>query len=345
MNEFLYNYGLFFAEVATAVIAILIVVGGIIGITSKGKMKSKEKIEIINLNDKFTELKNAINDETLSKEALKEIKKQEKAKQKQEKITAKNLKKNSENSKISPTIKNRIFVLDFNGDIRASEVDNLREEITAILTSATPKDEVVVKIESGGGMVPNYGLAASQLQRIRERNIPLTACIDKIAASGGYMMACVANRILAAPFAILGSIGVVAQLPNFNKLLKKHDVDFELITAGEYKRTLTMFGENTDKGREKFQEEINEAHELFKNFVAQNRSIVNIEAIATGEHWFGTRAQELRLIDDITTSDDYLLRASEKSDIFEIKYSIKKSLLEKFSLGMRNMFGKIYSGI
>lgn len=334
MNEFFYNYGLFFAEIATAVIAIFIVVAGVIGISTKGKIKSKEKIEINNLNDKFTDLKNAINDETLSKEALKELKKQEK-------IQAKKCK--AEKNKSAKIEKNRIFVLNFDGDIRATEVENLREEITAILTAATPKDEVVVKIESGGGMVPHYGLAASQLQRIRARNIPLTVCIDKIAASGGYMMACVGTKILAAPFAIIGSVGVVAQLPNFNKLLKKHDVDFEQITAGEYKRTLTMFGENTVKGREKFQEEVNEAHELFKSFIATNRSIVNIEAIATGEHWFGTRALDLRLIDDITTSDDYLLRASEKSDIFEVTYTIKKSLMEKFSLSMRSNFEKIFA--
>lgn len=336
MNEFIYNYGLFFAEIATTVIAILILVGGIVGITTKGKIKSKEKIEINNLNEKFTDLKDAINSETLSKEALKELKKQNKIQAKKNKATKNNCNK---------ITKNRLFVLNFNGDIKASEVENLREEITAVLTAATPNDEILVKIESGGGMVPHYGLAASQLQRIRQRNIPLTVCIDKIAASGGYMMACVGARILAAPFAIIGSVGVVAQLPNFNKLLKKHDIDFEQITAGEYKRTLTMFGENTEKGREKFQEEVNAAHELFKTFITTNRPFVDIDSIATGEHWYGTRALELRLIDDIITSDDYLLRAFERSDIFEIKYSIKKSLIEKFSLSIQNSISKFLAKI
>ena len=108
-----------------------------------------------------------------------------------------------------------------------------------------------------------YGLAASQMQRIRDKKLKLTVCVDKVAASGGYMMAVVADKIIAAPFAVLGSIGVLAQVPNFHRLLKKHDVDFEMLTAGKYKRTLTMFGENTDKGREKFQEDIEDTHVLF----------------------------------------------------------------------------------
>ena len=147
----------------------------------------------------------------------------------------------------------------------AHEVESLREEITAIISIANPsKDKVLIRLESGGGVVHGYGLAASQLQRIKSAGIPLSVAIDKVAASGGYMMACVADEILAAPFAIVGSIGVIAQIPNFNKILKKNDVEFEQITAGEFKRTLTLFGENTDKAREKFREEIEQTHDLFK---------------------------------------------------------------------------------
>ncbi|MDC0524502.1 protease SohB, partial [Porticoccaceae bacterium] len=197
---------------------------------------------------------------------------------------------------------------------------------------ATPKDEVLLRLESSGGMVHSYGLASSQLDRLRKKNIPLTVCVDKVAASGGYMMACVADKILAAPFAIIGSIGVIAQMPNFNKVLKKHDVDFELLTAGEHKRTLTMFGENTDKGREKFIEELEETHELFKDYVSTRRPQVDIDKIATGEIWYGARAQDMALIDDIQTSDEYLVSRIEEADVFKISYVFKKKLHERLGL-------------
>ena len=201
-----------------------------------------------------------------------------------------------------------------------------------MLTLATAMDEVVVKLESGGGMVHSYGLAASQLQRIRNRGVPLTVCVDKVAASGGYMMACIANKIIAAPFAMLGSIGVVAQLPNFNRLLKKHDVDFEMLTAGEYKRTLTLFGENTDKGREKFVEELEQTHELFKVFVQEHRPQVDIDRIATGEVWFGTQAIGKKLVDEINTSDQYLMDQRDSADLYEVRYVAKRSVQERLGL-------------
>lgn len=327
MLDFLANYGMFLAKAITIVVAILAAVGGIITIAAKGKSRTGEKIEIQKLNDKYQTMRDALNEDTLSKEELKKISKKEK---KEEKL-----------KKANPKPSHRIFVLNFDGDIRASAVDNLREEITAILTVATPKDEVLVTIESPGGMVHSYGLAASQLKRIRDRNIPLTAAVDKVAASGGYMMACVADRIIAAPFAIIGSIGVIAQLPNFNRLLKKHDIDYEQIMAGQYKRTLSIFGENTDEGRKKLKEEVEETHTLFKNFVADNRPIVDINSLATGEHWYGTRAKELRLVDDLITSDDYLLNAANKADLFEVTYTFKKNLIERLTTSAQSLVGKI----
>lgn len=333
MINFFYNYGLFFAEVFTVVIALIVIFFAIVAIFGKSKFKAKERIEITNISEKFSDIKKELQSEIFSKDELKEIERKEKIKNKQ---IEKDKKKHSE------AIKKRIFVLNFDGDIRASEVENFREEITAVLTIATPKDEVLVCIESAGGMIPHYGLAASQLKRIRDRGIPLIVAVDKIAASGGYMMACVANKIFAAPFAVVGSIGVIAQLPNFNRFLKKHDVDFEQIMAGEYKRTLTVLGENTNKGRKKFQEEIEEAHELFKAFIAMNRPSVDINSIATGEHWYGARAKDLKLVDEIITSDDYLLRSSEKADIFEISYVIKKSLAEKFNITVGKVYSKLF---
>lgn len=328
MLNFILDYGLFFLEAVTIVVAILICLSGVIGIIAKSKLKPKEKISIRKLNEKYQDMGDAIREGTCDKKELKAIMKKRKQ---EEKKKQQDLKKGKNKEKSQK----RIFVLNFNGDIKASAVANLREEITAILTAVMPSDEVLVKIESSGGTIHDYGLAASQLKRIKDQKIPLTIAVDKVAASGGYMMACVADRILAAPFAVLGSIGVVAQLPNFNRLLKKHDVAFEQITAGEYKRTLSLFGENTAKGRKKMQEEVEEAHELFKKFVSAQRPKVAIEKISTGEHWYGTRALELKLVDEIMTSDDYLLSNSAKAGIYEITYSIKKNLLEKFGFELK----------
>ena len=217
----------------------------------------------------------------------------------------------------------------FKGDIKASDVSSLREEISAILTFASKNDEIFVTLESAGGTVHGYGLAASQLKRIRDKNIKLIVAVDKVAASGGYMMACVADKIIAAPFAIIGSIGVLAQIPNFYRLLKKHNVDFEQVTVGQYKRTLTLFGENTDEDREKVQEELEETHQLFKDFIKEYRDDVDIDKIATGEHWYGKQAIELKLVDELKTSDDYLSEAVQNADIYEIDYIRKKPLSEK----------------
>lgn len=240
--------------------------------------------------------------------------------------------------------KKRIYVLNFHGDIRASAVSSLREEITAILTVATENDEVFVRLESGGGVVHGYGLGASQLMRVREKNIPLTVSVDKVAASGGYMMACVGSRILAAPFSIIGSIGVIAQVPNFNRVLKKHDIEYDQFTAGEFKRTVTMFGENTDEAKAKFREEIEDIHVLFKDFIVQHRPDVDIVKISTGESWPGTRALEKKLVDELKTSDDYLLERSIDTDIYEIKYVSKKSLGEKIGLQIQRLFDKVQYG-
>jgi serine protease SohB len=226
----------------------------------------------------------------------------------------------------------KLFVIDFAGSMDAHEVDALREEVTAVLAVAQADDAVLVRLESGGGVVHGYGLGASQLQRLRQKNIPLTVAVDKVAASGGYMMACIADKIVAAPFAIVGSIGVIAQLPNFNKLLKKNHIDFEQFTAGEFKRTVTVFGENTDKGRQKFQQELEETHVLFKHFVKRHRQQLEIDEVATGEHWFGYQALELKLVDELTTSDDYLLTQLNERQVYKVQYRIRKSIAEKLGL-------------
>ncbi|HFE9690089.1 TPA: protease SohB [Acinetobacter baumannii] len=232
----------------------------------------------------------------------------------------------------------KIFVLDFKGDIQASAVENLREEITLILATAKAgRDRVVVRLESPGGMVHGYGLAAAQLVRLRDAGFHLTICVDKVAASGGYMMACIENEIISAPFAVVGSIGVVAQVPNFNRLLKEHNVDFELYTAGQYKRTVTMFGENTPEGKAKFEEELQQTHVLFKHFVEKYRPQLNVDKVATGEHWYGQDALDLNLVDKLQTSDEYLLALLPQHDVYVINTRKKATLGEKLGLQAAQM--------
>lgn len=232
----------------------------------------------------------------------------------------------------------KVYVLDFKGDTAASAVENLREEITLILATAKAgRDRVVVRLESPGGMVHSYGLAAAQLVRLRDAGFNLTICVDKVAASGGYMMACIANEIVSAPFAVLGSIGVVAQIPNFNRLLKEKNIDFELYTAGQYKRTVTMFGENTEEGKAKFEQELQQTHELFKHFVEKYRPQLNVELVATGEHWYGKDALELSLVDQLQTSDEYLLSLLTQHDVYVIDTRRKPTLGEKLGLQAAQM--------
>ncbi|MFT6776610.1 MAG: serine protease SohB [Paraglaciecola sp.] len=337
--EFLYEYGLFIAKALTIVVAILLALGGIIGLVSKQK-PGKGHLEISSLSDKLESITDFARSELLNKDELKQFHKEQKKTLKAKKKDQKN--KNSDEPK-----KGQLFVIDFTGSMDAHEVDYLREEITAILCVAKPADEVLVRLESGGGVVHGYGLAASQLQRIKDKNVKLTISVDKVAASGGYMMACVADHVLAAKFAIIGSIGVIAQLPNFNKLLKKSNIDFEQHTAGEFKRTLTMFGENNDQGREKFKAELEDVHHMFKDFVQSQRPELEISKVATGEYWYGIRAKELGLVDDIQTSDDYILTMNQSNKIFTVKYSMKKSLPERLGLAasvtIESVFMKLWS--
>jgi serine protease SohB len=313
---FLYEYGLFLAKAVTIVVAVgALVVIVVAGASQKPKGESGE-IELKDLSEQMLERKNRFVEQTLDKKALKAYRKE--------------LKKSDDEEP-----QGKVFVVDFVGSMDAHEVKNLREEISAILNIADKsKDQVLVNLESGGGVVHGYGLAASQLDRVKGYGLPLTVCIDKVAASGGYMMACVADKIIAAPFAIVGSIGVIAQIPNFNKILKKNDVDFEQITAGEYKRTLTMFGENTDKGREKFKEEIEHTHGLFKTFVSEHRPQLDITKVATGEHWFATHAKTFDLVDEISTSDDVLMSLDKTHQLYKVTYRSKKKLAEKVGLGI-----------
>lgn len=324
--ELLAQYGLFLAKIATVVVAIAVVATLIVNLTQRKRQRGE--LRITNLSEHYKEVQEEMSVALLDGSQQKLW---HKAQKKKHKLEAKTAKANAKKALKDPQEKPKAWVLDFKGSMDAHEVAGLREEVTAVLAVVKPQDQVVMRLESPGGVVHGYGLAASQLQRLREKNIPLTIAVDKVAASGGYMMACVGNKIVSAPFAIIGSIGVVAQIPNFNRFLKSKDIDIELHTAGQYKRTLTLLGENTEEGRQKFREDLNETHLLFKDFVHQMRPQLDIDEVATGEHWYGQQAKAKGLVDEIGTSDDLLLGLMESHEVLNVRYLQRKKLMDRFT--------------
>lgn len=330
--DLLSQYGLFLAQVVTVVVAIIVVLGAVA--SSRGVQGEKGGVKVTCLNEEFDHLEDKVKSVIFDKE---DLKKEEKEKKKEDKAKQKAKKKGDEEPK-----KPRAFVLDYDGDIKASGHDALAKEISSILMVANNDDEVIIRLESPGGMVHAYGLCSSQLDRIKKAEIPLTVCVDKVAASGGYMMACIADKILAAPFAIVGSVGVMATVTNFHRILKKNDVDVDIMTAGKFKRTVSMVGEITEEGKEKFIEELEDTHELFKDHIRDRRTKLDIEAIATGEHWYGTRALENNLIDEIMTSDEYLLSKRKDADIYHVQFKEKKSFADRFGFAVEGALEKAF---
>jgi serine protease SohB len=327
VSEFLAAYGLFLAQLATFILLVIVAVVLVAGLRRRSR---GEGLVVEHLNrsyeDAADELKLTLEGKARHKKTAKA---RQKARKRDEKARAK-----AENGKP------RVFVLDFKGDLRASAAASLREEVSAILQVAKPSDRVLVRLENSGGTVHEHGFAASQLVRVKQHGLKLLVAVDKVAASGGYLMACVADRLIAAPFAIVGSIGVLAQLPNFHRLLEEKGVDFEQITAGRYKRTLTVFGKNTDAGRAKLQEEVQDVHELFKSQIREHRPQVDIERVATGEHWHGIRALELKLVDELKTSDDLLLEAARDHDLYRVAYKRRRSWQERMLGGVESLLAR-----
>jgi serine protease SohB len=322
--EFLTDFGLFASKtlfISLSIIAIIVVAA-----VMSQKSHAEAELEVTPLHKKFKRTKKQLEQSILSKKQIKEKAKADKKKSKDEDLT----------------IKPRLYVIDFHGDIKANAAESLSHEVSALLSVATEKDEVLVRLESPGGVVHGYGYAASQLLRIRSKKIPLVVSVDKVAASGGYMMACTAQKIISAPFGIVGSIGVIAQVPNFNRLLKKNDVDYKEYTAGQFKRTVSILGEITAAGEQKFVQQLEETHVLFKEFVGQNRPQVDLQSVATGEYWYGVQALKLNLVDEVKTSDDWIMDRIETHDIFQLKYEKKLAWREKLSgilgLGLQKGF-------
>ena len=323
---FLSEYGMFLLKSITIVISITVVLFLFFAIRAKAKKSKAEGILVIkDLSQHFQNIKLQMTKATASKaeakSLLKETKKLIKSKKKQK-----------------DKVRSKTFVVKFKGDIKATAVESLKEEITAILSIANINDEVALILESPGGTVSGYGLAASELDRVTQKGLKLTVLIDQVAASGGYMMACVANKVIAAPFSIIGSIGVITQMPNFNQLLENKGVKFEQIKSGKYKRTVTMFGKNTEEDRQKLQAELEEIHHLFKSLIKVKRPEVNIDKVATGEYWLGTKAKQLALVDELMTSDDYLMSLYDKgADMYMVEYKREITLMSK----MLGAYGKI----
>ena len=340
--EYVIEYGMFFAKAATIVVAIMLVIGAIAAAGNRRRSGKRGRIKVTELNGHIDELRDALRANVLNKAQLKQLNKAEKVErkktEKERKQQAKAAAKDPENQ---PETEKRMFVLRFKGDMAAGKVASLREEITAILSIGRESDEVLLCLESPGGMVHSYGLASSQLSRIKNRNIPLTICVDKVAASGGYMMACLADKLVAAPFAVIGSIGVLMQMPNFHRVLQRKEIDYEIITAGEYKRTLTTFGEITQKARDKVQEDVDTIHDLFKNWVKEHRPVVDLERIATGETWVGMQAKDLKLVDELGTSDECIIAACAECKVYEVEYVIRKPAHERLGKALYSAADKL----
>lgn len=309
--EQLIEIGVFAAKWVIVVTALGTLV--VLVLVAAGKARQSADLEVEDVNQKFIGFRSFLGSFLFNK--------------KQQKQESKKLKKNTESKALLS--KPRLFVLEFNGDIQATQVEELREEVDAVLSVAAKGDKVLVRVESPGGTVHGYGLAAAQLLRLKRAELEVIAAVDRVAASGGYLMACTASRIIAAPFAILGSIGVVAQVPNIHRLLKKHEIDYEEITSGEYKRTVSVLGEITEKGRQKFTQQIEDTHSLFKDFVSKERPQLNVDAVSTGEYWFGFRAHELKLVDEIQTSDEYVFSARETHRILKVNMKSQHGLAHK----------------
>jgi serine protease SohB len=327
MMEFFLDYGLFFAKTITLVILFIVVLTAIFSLAARGQHADRLKIK--NVTRRYAETKERMQREVLPKKEFKKIQKAQKKADKDEREQS----------------RKRVFVLRFVGNIKASATKYLRDEVSAILSVADKSDEVVLCLENAGGLVHEHGFAASQLTRFKQHELGLTIVVDKVAASGGYMMACVADKIVAAPFSVIGSIGVIAQMPNFSRLLDKNGVDFEMIKAGENKRTITMFGKNTDEDRAKFTEQIEDTHELFKDFIHEQRASVDLAKVATGEHWYGRRALELNLVDELMTSDDYLWQLSTTADIYEVSHVVPKSLSEKLMGSAQSALDRVLTAV
>ncbi|WP_148253944.1 protease SohB [Aidingimonas lacisalsi] len=324
MSEWLYEFGMFLAQTLILLVALGVVVA-IVARSRSGQGGEKSRLRIEDLSQRYRKRQRQLRLSGLTSSARKSLAK-----------TFRKEDKRLQAAKGEGQAKHRVWVLDFQGDLKASATTRFSQEISALLGVAESGDEVVVRLESAGGLVHAYGHAAAEFDRLRTAGIKTTVCVDKVAASGGYLMACCAEKLMVAPFAVLGSIGVIAQLPNVHRLLQRHDVDVELHTAGRYKRTLTLFGENTDEGRDKFREDLEHIHALFKQYVGERRPALDIDSVATGESWYGSDAVENGLADVLSTSESYLLERMQYARVLSLHLETRKGVAERMGLALES---------
>jgi serine protease SohB len=309
-----------FALKALIIVAAVGALAFLVARLARSAEAKEREIKVRSLNERYADMREAMNAPLLDKKGLKAL---IKARKKEKKA-----RRGDDSTK-------RIYVLGFKGDMRARAVRELGMAIDGVLTVARPgTDEVVLRLESPGGTVTGYGLGAAEILRLRAHGIKATASVDQVAASGGYMMAAAADRIVAAPFAVVGSIGVVAPVPNLHRLLKKNDIDFEEMTAGEFKRSVSVLGEITPTGREHFRGKLEDTHGAFKAHIARCRPNVDIEKVANGDTWLASEALALNLVDEIATGDELLFRARETARLYEVTVEARKTLLQQILGGL-----------
>lgn len=236
-------------------------------------------------------------------------------------------------------VRKTAVLLSFNGDINATEVIEFGRAVSMIVQMKDLVSEVYIIINSGGGVVNGYGLLASEIERLHYSEIETYALIDQVAASGGYMAACVANHVVAAPFAYIGSIGVVSEMPNFNQILSDNGINIEQHTAGKSKRTVTPLGKITDEDRNEFKKKLERIHRSFINHVSHYRNINDADEnknsiIFSGDYWIAEETVELELglVDEISTSQEFLLDKMKEYNIIEITFQENKTKKSKLSL-------------
>lgn len=231
----------------------------------------------------------------------------------------------------------KVAVLKFKGDIRASARFAFAKLVDEVVLNAREFKEVVVVVESPGGGVSEYGMLFAELERMRkcEENFQLTVVVDTVAASGGYLMSLPAHKILAAPFAMVGSIGVVSFIPNIRELLEANKIKPRTFTAGDFKRTVTLTDEGDEKSAEQYKQQLALIHEQFKQALKKYRPQVELEKVATGEAWLAstTVEKELQLVDGLNTSHALLLEMNQSFDLVEYSSKAERKTFLKRILG------------
>ncbi len=228
----------------------------------------------------------------------------------------------------------RLAVLRFQGlrDLNASGDQRLSEAIDEVLVNRDHFEEAVVIIDSPGGTTHGYGHAYALLERLSASGLKVTACIDRIGASGGYLMALPADRILAGPFAIVGSVGVVAGIPNVKRLLEEKGVSYRLFVAGDKKRVVHFADDDGPEVREYMDEKLAGIHTQFLQAVEKHRGDrVKLDEVRSGDHWSAEESVEkgLGLVDELQTSAEYLLERNREVALVMIERRV--DITERFA--------------